>query len=402
MYLYFSRALKFTSASVLLLVVLIVLGIFLPFEGTAGLTGPLKDRLIEQWHIMEDNKGFDLILFLMNSVSVVGMICLVLYTGVGLSRWPCQLLSGNSSSVNFNLSLLLNQIMATEARLEELQQHEDDLNAFEREEVARLQEELQQLNRSRQELEEASKTCINRLLKIFRPFQVLFGIFGVLLLILIATSLTLTNVDKAIHSSAKAGYVLRNGSLPNPMDMALVFTQRAFPLDYILYLGLVIFFVITSINGVREIGIRFLWLPLYRIKPHGTKPQALTLMSLILILILIALNVLLYALTPNYTTYGSQKFQMVSPITNTTEILICDDEHAPAEQCNMTRVAYLLLAFHTKAWIFGAFYYWLTWVLIFIISCGSVYSLVQCHRGRRQVSDFVNHDDDQDGLLLDD
>ena len=123
-------------------------------------------------------------------------------------------------------------------------------------------------------------------------------------------------------------------------------------------------------------------------------------MSLILILILIALNVLLYALTPNYTTYGSQKFQMLSP-TNRTEILNCDDQHAPADVCNMTRVAFLLLAFHTKAWIFGAFYYWLTWVFIVILLIGSVYSLVQCKQRRGQMPAFINHDD-EDGLLSDD
>ena len=48
----------------------------------------------------------------------------------------------------------------------------------------------------------------------------------------------LTQVDKAMHSDgAKSGYVLRNGSLPNPTDMLLVYSQDAFPLDYILYSG---------------------------------------------------------------------------------------------------------------------------------------------------------------------
>merc|ERR1711879_618803 len=138
-----------------------------------------------------------------------------------------------------------NQIIATEAKIEELQIHETDLNAFEMEQIVRLRDELQQLNRSKVELEEASRTCLNQCLKMIRPFQVIFGIFGTVLLILILTSLTLTNIDKALHSSAKSGYVLVNGTLPNPMDMALVFSQRAFPLDYILYLGLVIFFVMT-------------------------------------------------------------------------------------------------------------------------------------------------------------
>ena len=48
----------------------------------------------------------------------------------------------------------------------------------------------------------------------------------------------LTQVDKAMHSDgAKSGYVLINGSLPNPTDMLLVYSQDAFPLDYILYSG---------------------------------------------------------------------------------------------------------------------------------------------------------------------
>ena len=84
-------------------------------------------------------------------------------------------------------------------------------------------------------------------------------------------SLILNNIDKAMHSSAKKGYILKNGTLPNPMDMALVFLQSTFPLDYILYLCMVLFFLITSISGVKRIGIRFMWLPLYKIAPHSTK-----------------------------------------------------------------------------------------------------------------------------------
>ena len=154
----------------------------------------------------------------------------------------------------------------------------------------------------------------------------------------------------------------------------------------------------TSISGVNQIGIRFMWLPLYKIRPHGTKPQALTIMSLILILILVALNVILYALAPDYTTYGSQKYLAISPY-NTTKLLNCDDEHAPIEECTMTRVSMLLLAFHTKAWIFGATFYWLTWAFVVILCVGIVYSLVQCRRRRPQVPDSTNSD--QEDLLHD-
>ena len=66
----------------------------------------------------------------------------------------------------------------------------------------------------------------------------MFGIFFALLGLLIFISIMLTQVDKAMHSDgAKSGYVLINGSLPNPTDMLLVYSQDAFPLDYILYSG---------------------------------------------------------------------------------------------------------------------------------------------------------------------
>ena len=40
-----------------------------------------------------------------------------------------------------------------------------------------------------------------------------------------------------------------------------------------------------------------------------------------------------------------------------------------------SRVSVLLLSFHYKVWIFGAAYYWLTWILLVSVLCGSVYSM---------------------------
>ena len=41
-----------------------------------------------------------------------------------------------------------------------------------------------------------------------------------------------------------------------------------------------------------------------------------------------------------------------------------------------SRISVLLLSFHYKAWIFGAAYYWLTWVLLVSVLCGSLYSML--------------------------
>ena len=63
--------------------------------------------------------------------------------------------------------------------------------------------------------------------------------------------------------------------MPNPIDIVLVWAQAVFPLDYILYSGMILFLVMCAITGVKDLGIKFLWLTVYKIKPHMTKPQAL-------------------------------------------------------------------------------------------------------------------------------
>jgi hypothetical protein len=62
----------------------------------------------------------------------------------------------------------------------------------------------------------------------------------------------------------------------------------------------------------------------------------------------------------------------------------------------MTIIATFLLAFHTKAWIFGAVYYWLTWIFIAIILGGTSFSLFQCtRRSGGIISSDPNEDEDE-------
>ena len=327
---------------------------------------------------------------------MVGLGLLVIYTAIGIASLPCHLIRGTNETVN-TLSQVELEITEAETRLSELRINEEALNSFEQDEANRLEQEISAMNRRKNELIESSRGCYLLCYRMFRPFQVICGLIFLSLGLLIFMSLILNNIDKAIHSTAHKGYILKNGTLPNPMDMALVCLQNVFPLDYILYLAMVLFFLITSISGVKRIGIRFMWLLLYKIAPHSTKPQALALMSLNLILILVASNILFFSVAPDYTTYGSQRFEFLNPDTNQTSIEHCNDVHAPIEDCNMTILATFLLAFHTKAWIFGAVYYWLTWIFLIILFGGTSLTLFQCtKRGRRMVN--VTNDDEEELL----
>ena len=391
------RAFKYTSASLVLLALLILLGIFLPFEGSPPPVDSVDEKIVYLWNQMKANEGKDLVVFLINTVSVIGMFLVIIYTAYGMSAWPFSLIGG-APTVHSELSSVDSQITANEEQIEALRNNEQEggLNTFEQGQRVRLENELRMLQRTRHNLDQASRSITNRCLLVFRPFQMVAGLLFCGLGFLIFISLLLSSIDKALHSGgAHKGYVLKNGTLPNPLDLTLVYAQDVFPLDYVIYTSLILFFVFSSMSGVKAVGIRLLWLPLYKIRPYATRPQALSLMALNLILILLALNVVLFNLVPDYTTYGSQYF--IVEKANTTVIEHCDTSHAPAHQCVMTRVAVLLLAFHTKVWIFGAAYYWLTWFFLLSVFGGAFIAMYQTHRGRTR----MREEEDEDSLLDD-
>lgn len=114
------------------------------------------------------------------------------------------------------------------------------------------------------------------------------------------------------------------------------FTSQVFPLDYILITVITMYFVLTSMAGIRNMGIWFFWirvskcpiyvlfnnfgrnqiithysfslLQLYKIRPKRTRPQALLFLCMILLLIVLHTSYMIYSLAPQYVMYGSQKY----------------------------------------------------------------------------------------------
>ena len=189
----------------------------------------------------------------------------------------------------------------------------------------------------------------------------------------------------------KSGYILQNGTLPNPVDIILVYAQSVFPLDYIMYCIMILFFLFCSISSIQTIGIRFLWLSVYKIRAQKTKPQAIVLMCLNIIFILLAINVVMFSVVPDYTTYGNQYF-----INNATQkVEKCDDIEKDENECNMSRISVLLLAFHYKAWIFGAAYYYLIWVFLLVVVVGAVYKMYEM-RSMSQRGNLLEEEEEGD------
>ena len=204
------RALKYEALVVILLASLIAVGIFAPVGPVPPSPIPHNysssslyelDEVIGQE--FKGGRAGTVVVFLLNTLNVVGMVLLVLYTGYGMSSLPIGMIRGSHSVrreqalVNRSLEDLEEQITAIRAR-NEGQEH--NMPVFERSHLERLEQQARLLRRTSHNLEQRARSCLNRIFGLLRPFQMFFGLFFLCLGFLIFVSLLLTSIDKAMHS----------------------------------------------------------------------------------------------------------------------------------------------------------------------------------------------------------
>lgn len=151
----------------------------------------------------------------------------------------------------------------------------------------------------------------HKLSAILRPLKLLAGLLLLLLSLLCIASMLITCVDKLKNSicGARCGYLLGHTQIFQPVNAALRAASRIFPIDYVLYLLLTLFYFCASVAGLAAVGIRFLWVTLFRIRRGKTEPNALLLAIVLLTLITLALDYsLAMVLAPQYATFGAQTF----------------------------------------------------------------------------------------------
>ncbi len=51
---------------------------------------------------------------------------------------------------------------------------------------------------------------------------------------------------------------------------------------------------------------------MYKIRPRRTRPQGILMLCMILMFIILAINIIVYQLTPQYSMYGSQMVSMTT------------------------------------------------------------------------------------------
>lgn len=313
-------ALKYTLAFVVLVVILFLVGFFVPVARDRN--GAHMD-LDYFKRLLSENRGERALTFGLGLLICLGTLLYVLYTAVGLALLPISFIksapSVSAPQLSETTASALEQNRERQRQLEGRNAGRDGgMPAKDQRELESLVREERTLVRRERLAAEArgdgksfivrawTKTCA-----IFRPLKLIGGILLLLLSIVIWVSMLITGIDKAKNSICKqhCGYVLGSINVFQPINYIFVQASRVFPVDYVLMALLVLFLFSSSVAGIAAVGIRFLWVRLFEIRKGHTSPQALLMATVMLTLIMLAINYsLAMIVAPQYAIYGAQTF----------------------------------------------------------------------------------------------
>ncbi|MCJ1478714.1 hypothetical protein MMC13_007397 [Lambiella insularis] len=317
----FWGAFKYTIAFILLVVILFLIGFFVPVANDRK--GGHYDLDYFKHLLKGENRGERSLTFSLGLLMTIGTLIYVLYTAAGLALLPVAMIkSAPAISAPTLTATTASELERNRERQRQLEGRnagsEGGLPQKDRREMDALVREERTLVRRERLAAEASGENQSFFMKawmkteaVFRPIKLIAGLLLILVVIFIWVSMLLTGIDKAKNSICKThcGYVLGHNRIFNPMNWIFVKSAKVFPIDYVLFLLLVMLFFASSVVGIATVGIRFLWLKIFRIRQGHTSHQALLMATVMLMLIALAINYsIAMMVAPQYSHYGPQTF----------------------------------------------------------------------------------------------
>ncbi|KAH7123813.1 putative lysosomal cobalamin transporter [Dendryphion nanum] len=341
----FWGAFKYTIAFLLFVVIIFLIGFFVPVAKQAR--GDKNLDLDYFKRLLEENHGERALSFALGLLITIGTLLYALYTGAGLALLPVSLIKSAPSisapTLAANTASQLEQNRERQRQLEGRNEgREGGLDTRDRRELEALIREERTLIRRERLAAESSGEDRHFLVKawikteaIFRPLKLIGGLLLLVLALLVFTSMLITAIDKAKNSICKShcGYILGHINIFQPINWVFVRSSKVFPIDYVLFLLLVLFFFAASIVGIATIGIRFLWVTIFKIRKGHTSPQALLIATVLLTLIVLATNYsIAMVAAPQYATFGPQTFCDRTP-RHPGEHPNCSEHHSAIKPC---------------------------------------------------------------------
>ncbi|ORY54555.1 uncharacterized protein BCR38DRAFT_357754 [Pseudomassariella vexata] len=416
-------ALKYTIAFILLVVIIFLVGFFVPASGK-GRGEHLDLDFFKR--LLDENHGEKALTFGLGLLITLGTLMYTLYTGVGLALLPVSFIksapSVSAPQLSENTASQLEQNRERQRQLEMCSAgRSEGMSQKDRRELEALAREERTLVRRERLAAEAQgegKSWIVRtwtkICAVFRPIKLIGGLLLILIALLVWVSMLITGIDKAANSVCKehCGYILAHINVFQPVNWIFVQTARAFPVDYILMVLLILLLFSSSITGLATVGIRFLWLRIFQIRKGRTAPQALLIATVMLALITLAINYAVAMLVaPQYAAFGTQTFCDL-PAHHADEIPSCDnhpeavkpcsewvDRHYSMQVCTPTVMSSFLNRVTLNWPVFGAIDFWGQFVFLAVFLIVFLTSLFRTPQMGLSEFDEDAEADEEEGLL---
>ncbi|OAG35820.1 hypothetical protein AYO21_09977 [Fonsecaea monophora] len=419
----FWAAFKYTLAFVFLCVALFLVGFFVPVarhrEGAHFDLDFFKKLLAE-------NHGERALTFALGLLITIGVLIYCFYTAAGLALLPLTLIksapSVSAPALSESTASQLESNLERQRQLEgRAQGNPDGLSSKDQRELDALVREERTLRRHQRLAEESSGKDQNifwkfwiKLGAVLRPIKLILGLLLVIIVLLIFASMLITGIDKAKNSICKqhCGYLLAHINIFQPVNWILVTSAKVFPIDYVIFMLIVMLFFSASIIGIATIGIRILWITIFRIRKAHTSPQALLVATVMLTLMTLAINYsIAMMVAPQYATFGPQTFcdhplkhpgeqpdctdhpQHIIPCTESTE------NPAARNVCTPSVVSTFLNRVTVNFPFFGVVDFWAQFVFLGIFLLGFIILLFRTPKLSDPDSEEDELEEEEEGLL---
>lgn len=419
----FWQAFKYTLGFIFFVLILFLIGFFVPAAGSSG--GRHMD-LDYFKRLLAANNGEKALTFGVGLLMTLGTLLYVLYTSAGLALLPVSFIKSAPSisapqfSATTATALEHNRELQRQLEMRNAGRREGMSPKDRREMDALLREERTLVRRERLAAEARGdgRTKIYRawtkIQTVFRPLKLLGGIFLLLLALFVWVSMLITGIDKAANSVCKrhCGYILGHLNVFQPINWIFVQSAKVFPVDYVLMALLVLFFFSSSITGLASIGIRFLWVRIFQIKKGRTAPQALLIATVLLALMILAINyAVAIVVAPQYAIYGTQTFCVNAPRhpgeqpdcrEHQDMVRPCSEafsEPAAKDVCTPTVMSTFLNRVTLNWPVFGAVDFWAQFVFLAVFLIVFITSLFRTPRLNLSELDEEAEVDEEEGLL---
>lgn len=399
-------AVKYTTAFAILVLVLFLVGFFIPVA--AQRTGHEHYDLDYFRRLLLENRGERALTFIVGVLLCLGTVLYAVYTAPGLALFPVSLIKSIpaisvTSAEEARDALAINR--ERQRIIEAKHIGGGGLSPKDKRDLENLQREERTLTRKQRLADEGKNRWWLKVQAALRPFKLLLGLILLGISCLLVASMLITGIDKIEYSKcgAKCGYILTDVNIFNPVNWIFVQSSKVFPIDYVIALLLVLFFFVSTVIGLAYIGIRFLWITIFKIRNGHTKPQALLMGTALLTLSVLAIN---YGLTmfvaPQYSHFGGQMY-CTWPLNEPRIIRDCSKhpEHLlpcsagatgpAADVCTPTVVSTFINRITLNYPFFGVFTFWAQFVFIGLFIITAVTALVKTPK-----MDFETQLDDED------